>query len=733
MLRTAIGRNILTFISLGLLTVAITAAILTYISSNQIYKMSYSEMRIAAESSVHEVKTPIIQAHNLADAIKASIEAGIATKTATRDSIDTLLEYTLKTNPDVIGVSTAWEPNAFDGKDAEFINAPGHDSTGRYLRYLFRDGNTIKSDVLVDYEKPGAGDYYLIPKRTLKNHITVPYSYSVGGKDVLMTTATLPIMINGKFAGNTTADLALTSLQTKLAQIHPFGTGSVTVISNDGAIISHSDPSLLGKNIKDTPLISSGWDALLAQPEKVQEVSSLTGEAELAFAMPAALDGETSWSVVISVPKETVLAGITELLWTSAIVLVVATAALIGLGILLSGRFINRMKKVITATGAVASGNTSVEFADADAKDEIGDLSRSLIVLRDAALQKQRLEQDAEATRNLTEEERQNREKITKQQAMELEFAIQSLGSALDQLSKGDFNCVIQTAFAGELDKLRMNFNGSVESLNRTLSEIGEQTVALDHNAVGIRGAADELSGRTERQAASVEETAAALNEITDTMRVSAGRISEVGNLITKTQSRAQSSELVLNNTMQAMNGIQTSSSEISKISSVIDEIAFQTNLLALNAGVEAARAGEAGKGFAVVAQEVRELAQRSASAAKQIKTLISEAGSQVDTGVRLVTETGEALQAIAVEVNEIEKHISAIVTATSEQTIAIREINDTVNLLDQGTQHNAAMVEEQTAASADLANSVTHLNSLIAQFKLTGKVTQNSAYSRAA
>ena len=180
-----------------------------------------------------------------------------------------------------------------------------------------------------------------------------------------------------------------------------------------------------------------------------------------------------------------------------------------------------------------------------------------------------------------------------------------------------------------------------------------------------------------------------------------------------------------------AMQGNENSSGEIANIIGVIDEIAFQTNLLALNAGVEAARAGDAGKGFAVVAQEVRELAQRSANAAKEIKALILASGEQVRSGVSLVGETGAALQVIVKEVQEISGHVNAIVLAAREQSIGLQEINTAVNTMDQGTQQNAAMVEEQTAASHGLAAEAAALSTLLGQFRLEERSFARQATGR--
>ena len=182
------------------------------------------------------------------------------------------------------------------------------------------------------------------------------------------------------------------------------------------------------------------------------------------------------------------------------------------------------------------------------------------------------------------------------------------------------------------------------------------------------------------------------------------------------------------------MAAIETSSREISNIIGVIDSIAFQTNLLALNAGVEAARAGDAGKGFAVVAQEVRELAQRSANAAQDIKSLITSSSEQVNSGVTLVGETGDALKQIVAEVQEINQHVVAIVEAAKEQSVGLGEINTAVNLMDQSAQENAAMVEQTSAASHNLASEASALNDLLSRFKFGDapeKTQQREAPSR--
>jgi methyl-accepting chemotaxis protein len=206
---------------------------------------------------------------------------------------------------------------------------------------------------------------------------------------------------------------------------------------------------------------------------------------------------------------------------------------------------------------------------------------------------------------------------------------------------------------------------------------------------------------------------------VTTAVKDSSQRAGEAGQLVGKTRAGAERSGAIVRDAVAAMQQIEQSSSEIGNIIGVIDDIAFQTNLLALNAGVEAARAGEAGKGFAVVAQEVRELAQRSAQAAREIKALITKSGNQVQNGVTLVGETGKALEQIVLEVQDINSLVSAIVTTAREQSTGLHEINVAVNQMDQGTQKNAAMVEQTTAASHGLAKEANSLIALLNQFDL--------------
>ncbi|WEZ83107.1 PAS domain-containing methyl-accepting chemotaxis protein [Rhizobium sp. 32-5/1] len=297
--------------------------------------------------------------------------------------------------------------------------------------------------------------------------------------------------------------------------------------------------------------------------------------------------------------------------------------------------------------------------------------------------------------------------------------AVEEIGAALARLSQCNIRMTLDEPFVGEFETLRRDFNTSIAEFQKTLVNVLGQTRDLGDSSQQMREAAENLAERSQQQAAALEETSAALDQITATVRSSTENTQETRKLVQTARLSTAASTTVVKETVTAMQRIEAASREISQIIGVIDEIAFQTNLLALNAGVEAARAGDAGKGFAVVAQEVRELAQRSAKAAKEIKALITNSGTEVQEGVRLVGKTGDALQDIEELVQSITKNIDAIATAAQEQSVGLREINKAVNELDRMTQENAAMSERTTDISRALAQGAHTLTDLVGVFQL--------------
>ncbi|PTM89113.1 methyl-accepting chemotaxis protein [Mycoplana dimorpha] len=406
-------------------------------------------------------------------------------------------------------------------------------------------------------------------------------------------------------------------------------------------------------------------------------------------------------------------------LMTVAVAAIAVIISLIGM-YLATARIANPIQRITDAMRKLAHGDIQSPVPFAERRDEIGDMAAAVQVFRDNAIERIRLEKETEANRSLSEKERVAREEQKAKEAADVKYAVDNLATGLAKLSDGDISFRISHPFVETLDAVRMNFNQSAEKLQAALINVAQNARGIDAGANEIKSAADDLAKRTEQQAAAVEETAAALEEITTTVKDSTKRAQEAGALVGRAKAGAEESGNVVRSAVIAMEHIAQSANEINNIIGVIDEIAFQTNLLALNAGVEAARAGDAGKGFAVVAQEVRELAQRSANAAKEIKALITTSNQHVNQGVQLVGNTGKALEKIVSEVQEINLHVAAIVDAAQEQSSGLQQINTAVNQMDQDTQKNAAMVEESTAASHSLAREAASLNQLLSQFKLS-------------
>jgi methyl-accepting chemotaxis protein len=383
-------------------------------------------------------------------------------------------------------------------------------------------------------------------------------------------------------------------------------------------------------------------------------------------------------------------------------------------------RAISRPLNAMTATmRALAQGDHNVTIPAAGQTDEMGEMAEAVQVFKMAAIEKLRLEGEAAEARRAADDERARGEALRATAAKQQADVLEGIAGAFNKLAAGDLIHRLDHPFATEYESLRTDFNEAVSQLQETMKEVFASTGIIRSGTGEITTASDDLSRRTEQQAASLEETAAALSEITTAVKKTAEGAAHAREVVRVARVDAEKSGDVVARTVKAMSGIEHSSRQIGQIISVIDEIAFQTNLLALNAGVEAARAGDAGRGFAVVASEVRGLAQRSAEAAKEIKTLIRASDEQVTAGVQLVGETGEGLMRIVEQVTAISTIITDIASSAEEQASGLSQVNIAVTQMDQVTQQNAAMVEEATAASHSLAGESAELARLVGRFQL--------------
>ncbi|SIS73329.1 methyl-accepting chemotaxis protein [Phaeovulum vinaykumarii] len=439
---------------------------------------------------------------------------------------------------------------------------------------------------------------------------------------------------------------------------------------------------------------------------------------------------------------------------------VAACAVFAGLAMLFAWTSIIRpLGRVSEATGQLARGNLEIVDSLPVKRGEIGMMTAALGVFRDGIVENARLQEEdrrqtearaqaeAQALRDKVAREEAERQALAeaerreheREQAAEAEKerlraaaeaerraqaeaqarVVTALANALRSLADGDLRVQIDEPFSDGYEQLRADFNEAVSTLETAIRAISHGIITINGGAEDIAQASLALSQRTETTAATLEESAAALTQITESVASSAKGAREADRAVLDARARAERSNEVVGGAVEAMNAIEDSSRKISTIIDVIDDIAFQTNLLALNAGVEAARAGEAGRGFAVVASEVRGLAQRSSEAAREIGQLISDSGNHVSRGVSMVGQVGSSLGEIVQSIENITQQVSAIAAAASEQSTGISEISTAVSQLDQATQQNAAMVEETTAAGQGLSQETNNLTQLVSRFSL--------------
>ena len=384
---------------------------------------------------------------------------------------------------------------------------------------------------------------------------------------------------------------------------------------------------------------------------------------------------------------------------------------------------------VIDMTGVMTSysqDNYAPEIPHSDREDEIGAMAKAVSIFRQNGLQRQEMQRQEEEMRQetlrrqLLDAENEKKASI----AAEVSAAMAQITDGLNKMSQGDLSFELDLPFSADLGHVRSTFNNAIYRINEILIAIDQTARELDSESEKLNREASGLTSRAEQQAETIEQSSVALSEISSVMRDATLKSENAGKLVEKTKHEAAQSRAVVSDTINAIERISESSGKIGKIISVIDEIAFQTNLLALNAGVEAARAGDAGRGFAVVAQEVRELASRSANAAREIKGLVQQSATDVESGVMSVNKTGDAIRIIENGINEVNDIITSIVSGSRQQSVGVSDISAGMQQLEKFTQQNA----EMAARSGQLIEAVTRKADALAD-KISGFKLQDRQY----
>ncbi|WP_051273027.1 methyl-accepting chemotaxis protein [Sphingomonas phyllosphaerae] len=438
------------------------------------------------------------------------------------------------------------------------------------------------------------------------------------------------------------------------------------------------------------PMIALARTDRMAAQERLRAVSKKVTLVPVLAPLRELRDEETARGEEASAAR-------TSALLTGKIALALGGLAMIGIAVLVSMLLSRALARpVVRLTGVMdtlARGDHGLSVPDTERADELGSMSRAVLVFRDAAAAK--AQADAEQQQVMTE-----------------------VGAALARLAEADL-CATLRGFPPSYAALERDFNTAVERLAAALGTVRGSAGGIATSTAEMHAATDDLAQRAEQQAASLAESAAAVTEIASSVRATADEAKAAIGVVDRATADVRHSEEIVRRTMAAINDIERSSNEIAEIIALIDGLSFQTNLLALNAGVEAARAGDAGKGFAVVASEVRALAERSADAARDINARITNTVQRVRSGVELAQETDTSLRAITSGIDEIATFVTKIADSAASQAASIGQVNVAIGEMDSATQANAAMVEEVTAACRLLTTETVTLEGQVNRFRV--------------
>ncbi|WP_332909285.1 methyl-accepting chemotaxis protein [Agrobacterium leguminum] len=637
------------------------------------------------------------------------------------------------------------ERASFNGEGLRLLYAIRHATINATIASVWR--NTRVSDIYV-IDKTGLIIYTVTKGKNFLTSVTEPQNAAIkdlfdrieAGKDGVVSTT--------GFTGgeNDSAMIGMPLAVSNWGQLQRKGAVIMRIAADRiGAVVT---PEETGKTIDDAVLLSAdgkrragvlsgGADAAvsaslaaLSNANNAGTVMAQTPAGNIFYAYrPVSVFGQKHL-LAIGQQESKVLAAANDLAFWATVATLAVLAIMTLIGIFVSANLTKPLTGLAGLMERLNGGENNIEIKAVSRGDEIGTMARALESFRQGILDKQRMEAESHRKSEELDEERAQREMEKARSAKELEEAVDALATGLANLAAGRLDLRIDKSFVPSLDHLRIDFNNSMAGLEATISNIGESANAIRSGSGELKSASEDLSRRTERQAAALEEAAAALGDMTQAVNLSLSRCNVAVEATAGTMQDAHKSTAVVKEAIVAMERIETSSAKIRQIIDVIDQIAFQTNLLALNAGVEAARAGEAGKGFAVVAQEVRELAQKSAAAARDITTLIATSAGDVESGVALVLKTGESLEQIQKRIQSVNDQIGEIATASREQSGRLSEINASVNELDHVTQQNAAMVEETTAAAFSLSSEADGLTEQVGQFSVGGLRQRDQRYA---